>query len=182
MSWLKKGGTLGSVGLVALGLLTGRLQAQEATNYMVGVRGGATFWQDPGNFQQADIFAAKYLSWTWGDEDGWNLKPRWEVSAGWLHNEAQQGFDITTGPVLELRHGDFPVTLEGGISPSALTRSEFPDRNLGGWFEFTDHLGVNWHINDQFTIGWRYQHMSNGGIYKHNPGVNLQMLSASYSF
>jgi lipid A 3-O-deacylase len=78
--------------------------------------------------------------------------------------------------------GKLPVTLEGGISLTALSRFEFPDRDLGGWFEFTDHAGLNWHINKQFTVGWRYQHMSNAGFYKRNPGLNLQMLSASYTF
>ena len=57
-----------------------------------------------------------------------------------------------------------------------------PDSDLGGWFEFTDHVGLNWHITKQFTVGWRYQHMSNAGIYARNPGLNLQMLSVSYSF
>jgi hypothetical protein len=41
---------------------------------------------------------------------------------------------------------------------------------------------LDWHITKDFTVGWRYQHMSNAGIYKHNPGLNLMMLSASYSF
>ena len=38
------------------------------------------------------------------------------------------------------------------------------------------------HITKHFTLGWRFQHMSNAGIYKANPGLNQQMLSTSYSF
>lgn len=169
-------------GLMFVSLFAARIQAEDSQNYMVGVRGGATFWGNAGDIQQVDIFGARYLPWTWGDSKSWNLKPRLEASAGWLHDRGEQGFVGTGGPVLELYKGKFPVTLEGGISLSALSRSDYPDRDLGGWFEFTDHLGVNWHINKEFTVGWRYQHMSNAGIYKHNPGINLQMLSASYSF
>jgi hypothetical protein len=160
------------------------LQARttEAQNYLVGVRGGTSFESDAGDFQQVDVFASKYLPWLWGVKDGWNLKPRWEASAGLLHDDGRQGFVGTTGPVLELRAGKFPVTLEGGVSLTALSRYQFHDRDLGGWFQFTDHVGLNWHISKQFTLGWRYQHTSNAGIYTRNPGLNLQMLSASYTF
>ena len=179
MRFLKKYAGLSLSGFLFLNLSTHQIEAQD---YLLGVRGGATFEGDPGDFQQVDVFAARDLPWSWGSDDGWNLKPRWEVSGGWLHGAGRAGFVGTTGPVLELGEKKFPVTLEGGISLSALSRYNFPDRDVGGWFEFTDHLGLNWHINKQFTVGWRYQHMSNAGIYRHNPGLNLQMLSASYRF
>lgn len=154
----------------------------EAQNYVVGVRAGTSFETDAGNFQQADVYAGKYLPWLWGHTNGLNLKPRWEVSAGCLHNEGKQGVVGTTGPVIEVRIKNFPLTLEGGVSLSALSQYQFPDRDLGGWFEFTDHAGIDWHINKRLTFGWRFQHMSNAAIYRKNPGLNLQMLSAAYSF
>lgn len=154
----------------------------QAQDYLVGVRGGTSFENDAGDFQQVDVYAGRYLPWLWGYENGLNFKPRVEASAGWLHSEGESGFVGSLGPLVELRIKKFPITVEGGVSLTALSRSSFPERNLGGWFEFTDHVGINWHITKQFTIGWRYQHMSNAGIYNHNPGLNLQMLSASYSF
>ena len=154
----------------------------QAQDYVVGVRGGSSFESDAGNFQQVDVFAGRYLPWLWGSTNGVNFKPQVQASAGWLHNNGDSGFVGTLGPDVELRIRKFPITLEGGASLSALSQSDFPERNLGGWFEFTDHIGFNWHINNQFTVGWRFQHMSNAGIYKCNPGLNLQMLSFSYSF
>lgn len=154
----------------------------QAQDYIVGVRGGTSFEKNAGDIQQVDLFASRYLPWTWGFNSGWKLKPRWETSAGCLHDEGEQGFVGTTGPVIELCAGKFPVTLEGGVSLTALSRYEFPDRNLGGWFQFTDHIGLNWHVTKQFTLGWRSQHTSNAGIYDRNPGLNLQVLSASYAF
>jgi hypothetical protein len=159
-----------------------RGETQGTQDYLVGVRGGSSFEGDAGNFQQVDVFAGRYLPWLWGSQNGLNFKPRVEVSAGWLHDQGDSGFVGTLGPVIELRIKKFPVTLEGGISLTDLSRSDFPQRNLGGWFEFTDHAGINWHINKQFTIGWRFQHMSNAGIYRKNPGLNLMMLTAGYSF
>ena len=156
-----------------------RIQAQQ---YIAGVRGGASFGKNPGNFQEADVFTGMYLPWLWGSQNGLNLKPRVEVSAGWLNNEGDSAFVGTLGPAVELREGKFPVTLDGGVSLSALSRSDFPERNLGGWFEFTDHIGLNWHVTESITLGLRYQHMSNAGFYRHNPGLNLLMLSFGYRF
>jgi len=154
----------------------------EAQNYLVGVRGGTSFERDAGNFQQVDVYAGRYLPWLWGYTSGLSIKPRWEASAGWLHNDGQEGVVGTTGPTVELRVKKFPITVEAGIYLSALSRYQFPDRDLGGPFEFTDHVGINWHITKEFTVGWRFQHISNGGIYGENPGLNLQMLSATCSF
>lgn len=168
---------LGFAALIILVICRGNAQT-----YLVGVRGGASFGKNPGNFQEADVFTGIYLPWLWGYQNGLNLKPRVEGSVGWLNNEGDSAFVGTLGPVLELRKGNFPVTLEGGVSLSALSRSDFPQRNLGGWFEFTDHAGLNWHITKSITLGCRYQHMSNAGFYRHNPGLNLVMLSFGYAF
>jgi hypothetical protein len=86
------------------------------------------------------------------------------------------------GLVIELHKGKCPMTLDFGASPTILSRYDFSQRDLGGRFQFTDNLGLDWHISNYFTVGWRFQHMSNAGIYKRNPGLNLQMLSASYKF
>jgi lipid A 3-O-deacylase len=171
------------LGTIALSLLllvaASRGRAQD---YLAGVRGGSSFEGDAGDFQQVDVYAGRYLPWLWGYTNGLNIKPRWEASMGWLHNDGEEGVVGTTGPVIEMRVKKFPVTVEAGVYLSALSRYQFPDRDLGGWFEFTDHVGINWHITKQFTVGWRFQHMSNAGIYAKNPGLNLQMLSATYSF
>lgn len=153
-----------------------------AQDYLVGARGGSSFETDAGIFRQADIFAGWNLPWHWDPCLGLNLKPRVEASAGCLSGGQEDGFVGTLGPVVELNEGKIPVTLEGGVSPTLLSRYDFSERDLGGRFEFTDHLGFDWHVTKCFTVGWRFQHMSNAGIYRHNPGLNLQMLSSSYSF
>jgi hypothetical protein len=159
--------------------LSGYVNAQ---TYLVGARGGSTFETDAGHFRQADAFVGRYLPWRWNSYFGLSFKPRVEASAGCLSGGDQDGFVGTLGPVIEMQEGKFPVTLEGGISLTGLSRYDFDDRDLGGQFQFTDHLGFDWHVSKGVTVGWRFQHMSNAGIYRHNPGLNLQMLSASYSF
>jgi hypothetical protein len=154
----------------------------EAQNYLVGVRGGASLDEHTGYFRQTDVFVDRYLPWEWNSYFGLSFKPRVEASLGWLSGGSKDGVVGTVGPVIELREGKFPVTLEGGVSFSGLSRYDFEEKDLGGTFEFTDHIGVNWHVTKCFTLGCRFQHMSNAGIYKHNPGLNLEMLSASFRF
>jgi Lipid A 3-O-deacylase (PagL) len=153
-----------------------------AQDYLAGVRAGGSFENDAGDFQQAEVFGGIYLPWRFGSKTGFSLKPRIEGSAGCLDNRGEAGFIAASGPVLEFRKGKFPVTLEAGVNLTALSRYNYEDKDLGGWFQFTDHVGLNWHITKHFTVGWRFQHMSNAGIYRSNPGLNQQMLSTSYSF
>ncbi|HEV7923886.1 MAG TPA: acyloxyacyl hydrolase [Verrucomicrobiae bacterium] len=163
-------------------LLLSKVAYADAQDYLIGVRGGSSFESDAGHFRQADAFAGLYLPWKWDSYLGLSFKPRVEVSAGCLSGGSEDGFVGTLGPVIELREGKFPVTLEGGVSLTGLSRYEFNEKDFGGRFQFTDHLGLDWHITKDFMVGWRYQHMSNAGIYKHNPGLNLMMLSAGYNF
>jgi lipid A 3-O-deacylase len=154
----------------------------QAQDYLVGARGGISFENDACCFRQAEAFAGIDLPWQWNASFGLALKPRVEMSGGCLNYEDENGFVGTLGPVIELGYRKFPVTLEGGISPTFLSKYNFALRDLGGRFQFTDHIGLDWHITKNFTVGWRFQHMSNAGIYHHNPGLNLQMLSIGYNF
>ena len=153
-----------------------------AQDYNVGVRSGVSLDDHPGYFRQTDVFVTRYLPWEWHSYLGMSFKPSVEASLGWLDGGSKDGVVGTAGPQIELRERNFPVTLEGGVSLSGLSRSNFGEKNVGGWFEFTDHIGLNWHVTKCFTLGVRFQHMSNASIYKHNPGLNLEMLSASYRF
>jgi lipid A 3-O-deacylase len=160
--------------------IAGRSEAQD---YLVGLRAGTSFENnDSLDFRQVEAYAGVNLPWEWHTYWGLSFKPRVEGSAGILNEEDQNGFVGTLGPVIELRHGKFPVTFEFGASPTYLSKYNFNILNIGGHFEFTDHVGLNWHITEHVTVGWRFQHMSNAGIYQHNPGLNQQMLSASYRF
>jgi hypothetical protein len=173
---------LGILGLTATIFLFTSACRSEAQNYLVGVRAGSSFEGDAGEFQEVDAFGGVYLPWLWGKKDGFNLKLRVDASAGCLIDRGEEGFIGSLGPALELHEGNFPVSIEGGVSLTGLSQSNFQDRDLGGWFQFTDHIGLNFRITKHVTLGWRFQHISNAGIYSSNPGLNQMMLSTSYSF
>jgi len=72
--------------------------------------------------------------------------------------------------------------LEGGSSPTLLSRYRFEGMDFGERFQFTSHIGLIWYLTDRVSLGYRFQHMSNAGLASPNPGLNLEMLELSYHF
>ena len=150
--------------------------------WSVGVRGGTSLSFNANQFQQVEGFADMTLPWEWDFYSDWRLVPRVDASAGWLSGEHTDAFVGTVGPLVELHKGTFPLVLEGGSSPTFLSRDRFGGKYFGERFQFTSHLGLTWYITQHVSVGYRFQHMSNAGISSSNPGLNLQMLEMSYSF
>lgn len=55
-------------------------------------------------------------------------------------------------------------------------------RRFSTAFQFGDHVGIGYIFNNNLDLGLRFQHFSNAGIKKPNPGVNLTVMRASYRF
>jgi lipid A 3-O-deacylase len=153
----------------------------EAQDLVTGVRAGISLPGAP-SFHQVEAYGDWKLPWRWDIYSGWIFRPYAEISAGWLSGQGTDGFVGTLGPALELYKGKFPVVLEGGSSGTLISRDEYGNNNFGYRFQFTSHIGFRWDITRQWSVGWRVQHMSNAGIAKPNPGLNMQMISASYTF
>ena len=77
---------------------------------------------------------------------------------------------------------ELPVSLEGGVSPTGLSRSEFGSKDFGTEIQFTSHVGLNWDFATHWRLSYRFQHMSNADLGTKNPGLNLNMLALSYVF
>jgi hypothetical protein len=165
--------------LFLLFLVVGR---GEAENFSAGVRGGFSFENDSHQFTQIEAFGDADLPWHWNFYSDFVFTPRLEVSAGWLGGQNEDAFVGTVGPSVDLSKGKFPVTLIGGASPTVLSRYRFGTVDFGDRLQFTDSIGLNWHIAEHFSAMCRFQHMSNAGISSHNPGLNLLMFSGNYSF
>jgi len=166
--------------LPPLFLWVGQANAQDFLT--VGARGGFSINSYSHRFQQAEAFAQFDLPWQWNFYSDWVLNPRIDVSAGYLNSQDINAFVGTAGPLLELRKGKFPLALEGGSSPTILSQYHFGNSDLGEDFQFTSHIGLTWYITDHLSFGYRFQHMSNAGLAKPNPGLNVEMLELSYHF
>jgi hypothetical protein len=148
----------------------------------VGFRGGMSYNSNNHCFLQAETFIDLDLPWACNFYSDWRFQPKCDVSGGWLGGEHSDGFVGTLGPIVELSKGKCPLTFECGSSPTFLSKYQFGDENFGGKFQFTSHIGLNWHLTKHISIGYRFQHMSNAGLWNPNPGLNLNMFSFTFRF
>jgi len=177
----KRGMWTTSFGLMMLLLSAAHGSADD--EFLAGLRGGVSVYGGKDRFSQVEPFAAwRPPSCAWNFYSDWSLGGRLEGSAGWFNGQGANAFIGTLGPVLEIRKGTFPLILEGGSSPTVLSRHHFGTMNFGDDFQFTSHIGLRLEITKHFSIGWRFQHMSNAGMAHPNPGLNEQVISASYGF
>jgi hypothetical protein len=156
--------------------------AQEFGLDSTGARWGLSSNDRTHNFNQAEGFVNWNLPWRWDLCSNWQIQHRLDISAGWLGGNGNDAAILKFGPTLVLVRPALPVSIEGGISPTLMTRSEFGSEDFGIPFQFTSHAGINWDITRHIRIGYRFQHMSNGHLSSHNPGLNLHMFGASYLF
>lgn len=134
------------------------------------------------DFHQAEGFVNWNLPWVGDLGSLWLLQSRVDASLGWLGESGADAAIATFGPSLVLSHQQFPLSLEAGVSPTLLSRSDFKTKDFGIPFQFTTHGGLNWDITSRIRLSYRLQHMSNASLGQHNPGLNMHMFGLSYLF
>ncbi len=72
--------------------------------------------------------------------------------------------------------------LEAGVGPTLFSTTRFADENISTAFQFGDHFGAGFLINDANRIGIRYSHFSNASIKRPNPGLDVIQLTYTYQF
>ncbi len=168
------------VGLLMLVVQRGR--AGDFSLDSAGARFGFGVQRDDLEFHQAEAFVNWELPWGWDLGRTFWMQTRFDVSGGWLGDAHRSVAIGTAGGSLVFSHGQSPVSLEGGFSPTVISRHEFTNLNLGSLYQFTSHVGLNLDIRSGIRLSYRFQHMSNGGFTRPNPGLNLHVFGVSYLF
>lgn len=129
----------------------------------------------------------------WFDEGDWLLTGFWEASAGMWRGRSSAGnnqniVDLGITPVFRFQQknpsGVAPY-LEGAIGFHLISPTfVYTNRRFGSAFQFGDHVGfgARFGARQQFDLGYRLQHLSNGGIKKPNQGININQIHFSYHF
>jgi hypothetical protein len=110
------------------------------------------------------------------------MRFRLDFSAGWLGRSGDNAATTSAGPTLVFQRRGVPLLLEMGAGSTLITRHDFGNKDLGGPFQFTTHVGVSWQATRHWRFGYRFQHMSNAGLEHPNPGVHLHTFACSYAF
>ena len=159
--------------------------ASHADEYRLELAGGRWGFSGEtrnGTFEQAEGYVGISLPWDCDCGDNWWFHWRADLTAGWLTAHDEDAFVGSLGPTLAMHHINWPVSLEGGLSPTYISRYRFGPGNLGSDLQFTTHAQLNWDIGEYLQLSYRFQHMSDGGFFHPNPGLNLHMFGIAYRF
>ncbi len=156
--------------------------ANETDGIAVGLRAGLSTTDGSEDFEQYELFATYGLPWSWELTPGWFLSTRINFSAGALRGGGDTGFIGSAGPSITLSMVQDRIFLDGGISAALLSEHKFGQENFGGPIQFISHVGISFKLSDNLGVGYRFQHMSNAGIYNRNPGLELHMFELRYFF
>jgi hypothetical protein len=173
-----------SLGLVAFVLMAavGTARAQYFPE-SVGARGGfSSGGTGTAQFLQGEAFADWNIPLRTESDSGWFLQTKVDLSAGYFSGKGSHAFVGTGGPAVAFGKRGLPLSLEGGISPTFLSQYKFGSVNLGQELQFTSYVGANLDLSRHLRFGYRFQHMSNAGLARSNPGLNLNMFALSYVF
>ncbi|NHZ44836.1 acyloxyacyl hydrolase [Massilia aquatica] len=134
----------------------------------------------------------KDWSQRWFQSNGTHISGYWDASIAQWRGNAYQNVDgqhqnitnIGFTPVFRFQADDMTGWYgEAGIGLNLLSKRYDNDSNrLSTAFQFGDHLGAGYVFANQWDVGMKIQHFSNGGYKKPNSGVNFLVLKVSRAF
>ncbi len=149
----------------------------------LGLRAGISDARSDQDFREFELFGTLGLPWGAGQDGDWRLGSRLNASLGLLwEEESKAGLIVALGPGLNLESPGGGWQVEAGIGPALLSRHDFGEEDFGGVLQFISHAALRWRPCACCSLGYRVQHMSNAGLYRSNPGLNLHMLQFALHF
>ena len=111
----------------------------------------------------------------------WILGTGLNGSIGVLIQDGDSALLSTLGPVIYIRSPGGRVTFDAGGGFALIGEKEVGNHSFGGLFQFTAHGGLSYRFKWNVALGYRFFHVSDGGIFNGN-GLNRHLLELSYSF
>jgi hypothetical protein len=174
-----------------LGLFCWQVMAEERTNQVSGASWltpetcgfhyGAGANNSASQFNKAEAYLNCNTRWNWELGKEWFCRPQLASTAGWL-GDGKDAAIFSLGPNLVLGRQGLPLSVDGGVSPTMMTRHEFETKDFGMNFAFVTHAGLNLDLSRKVRLGYRYEHMSNAHLGPHNAGLNIMMVALGYRF
>lgn len=170
------------VSLMCLAASTAQVLAADKSllgGSLLGIRGGV---DTQGKISHSELAGEFSLPWKFSMENGWTISTSVQPSIGWIRDDDHGAVIGSVGPAFRLSSEGIPLSFIGGSAPTLVGRNNIGGRNIGTAFQFTTHVGLAWRLSDHLEASYRFQHMSDGGIGRTNPGINEHMLGVSWRF
>jgi lipid A 3-O-deacylase len=128
---------------------------------------------------------------TWWQIGDWHFSLIGEAHVAWWHtdegNVHENIGEIGVTPIIRFIDGAGAIRpyVEAGAGIRVLTSPRIStDLTLSTAFQFAPMAGVGLQFGSrqQYEAGYRFQHISNGGIKEPNPGINFHQLYLQYNF
>jgi hypothetical protein len=103
-----------------------------------------------------------------------------EMALGLVREKTNSSLLFSMGPTLKLIDYKSIVSISTGIKPSLITNHVFNDFDLGGIFNIKSYIDFTIALTKEFELGYRFEHISNAGLYEKNPGVNFHFVEVIY--
>ncbi|MGF6769318.1 lipid A 3-O-deacylase [Paraburkholderia sp. GAS199] len=143
------------------------------------------------HFKKYDLGFVWDPNLTWWQIGDWHFALIGEAHAALWHTDEANihknigEFGVT--PIIRFIKGSGSIRpfVEAGAGVRLLTSPTVSsDYNYSTAFQFTPMAGVGVQIGNhqQYQVGYRFQHISNGGIKEPNPGINFHQLYLQYNF
>lgn len=133
--------------------------------------------------------------WDWNDDLmallGWNLSTYWQLDfSKWqsTRDASQAGANVTVDltPVFRFsgKTGGFQSFVDVGVGVALFSVSRLEDHEFGSNFQFSSLLGLGTRFGsrNQWGMGYKFQHYSNGSVREGNHGINFNFLTLSYEY
>jgi hypothetical protein len=144
------------------------------------------------DIKKADLGFVWDPNWTWWEIGGFHFTVVGEAHVSYWHTSEDNAvhpniFEVGLTPVFRFirSSGTFRPFIEAGVGVRLLSHSRITeDFSVGSAFQFADLVGVGaiFGAHQNYQVGFRFQHMSNGGINEPNPGINFSQLYLQYNF
>ena len=171
--------TLGRVVTVTAGVMP----LATSASWMVGIELGRT--ETGGELVRLGISGPRAYALGQTGTWSWDVTPEMVVGR-WSDSEYDRSvWEVGVTPLFAAHRAVSAgqIGINFGIGAHLLSAVRFEDRRLGSAFQFGDHIGVEWRSpSGRWTLGYRYQHLSNASIQPPNDGVEFHLLRLDRSF
>ena len=151
--------------------------------FSLGVRAGVSAKRtDDEYFHLYEAVADFPLPQCYQWRTGWKLRTGVSVHAGVLRAGQENGLILAVGPNLKLDLPGGILFLTAGARAGLMSDHSYGKADLGGPFTFETDVGISAAVGRYVSAGYRWQHLSNAGVYSQNPSVNLHALDITYRF
>ncbi len=168
------------VTLMIIAMTAATSTAQDFRPNAIGFRSSVSASSKYENNKQYEIYSIHELPWKWGQISDLVINVALNSTIGTYNTGEINGFMLSTGPSFTLGNGGSRYALDFGTRVAILSNENLGKKDFGGKFNFISHVGVKIKLDINLMVGYRFEHMSNAGIYDYNPGINWHTIEFGY--